>query len=83
MFKASDVSIHRGIDYYRSLWCSAISKTIKDNDKEGGISINAASESSVREMRALRIGEVGRVGSWATDFEKLLSDPVGLKTFTV
>ena len=27
--------------------------------------------------------DVGRVGSWATDFEKLLRDPLGLQTFTV
>ena len=27
--------------------------------------------------------DIGRVGAWATDFEKLLSDPVGLRTFTV
>ena len=27
--------------------------------------------------------DVGRVGAWATDFEKLLADPVGLQTFTV
>ncbi len=27
--------------------------------------------------------DVGRVGSWSTDFEKLLADPVGLQTFTV
>ena len=25
----------------------------------------------------------GRVGSWATNFEKLLHDPVGLQTFAV
>ena len=25
----------------------------------------------------------GRVTNWATDFEKLLNDPVGLRTFTV
>ena len=29
------------------------------------------------------IDVVGRVGSWATDFEKLLRDPLGLQTFTV
>ena len=27
--------------------------------------------------------DIGRVGLWATDFEKLLADPVGLYTFTV
>ena len=27
--------------------------------------------------------DVGRVGSWATDFERLLRDPLGLQTFTV
>jgi regulator of G-protein signaling len=27
--------------------------------------------------------DVGRVGSWATDFERLLADPVGLQTFAV
>ena len=27
--------------------------------------------------------DVGRVGAWATDFEKLLKDPLGLQTFTV
>ncbi len=27
--------------------------------------------------------DIGRVGSWATDFEKLLADPVGLRTFAV
>ena len=27
--------------------------------------------------------DVGRVGAWATDFEKLLRDPLGLQTFTV
>ncbi len=27
--------------------------------------------------------DVGRVASWATDFEKLLADPVGLQTFAV
>ena len=40
---------------------------------------NATSESSGREMGV----DIGRVGAWATDFEKLLSDPVGLRTFTV
>merc|ERR1719412_910477 len=25
--------------------------------------------------------DIGRVGSWATDFEKLLTDPIGLRTF--
>ena len=27
--------------------------------------------------------DIGRVGSWATDFEKLLTDPIGLRTFAV
>ena len=27
--------------------------------------------------------DIGRVGSWATDFEKLLTDPIGLRTFVV
>lgn len=27
--------------------------------------------------------DIGRVGSWAMDFEKLLNDPVGLRTFAV
>jgi hypothetical protein len=27
--------------------------------------------------------DIGRVGSWATDFEKLLADPIGLRTFAV
>ena len=36
-------------------------------------------QSSGREMGV----DIGRVGAWATDFEKLLSDPVGLRTFTV
>ena len=27
--------------------------------------------------------DIGRVASWATDFEKLLSDPIGLRTFAV
>ena len=27
--------------------------------------------------------DIGRVGSWATDFEKLLADPAGLRTFAV
>ena len=40
---------------------------------------NATSVSSGREMGV----DIGRVGAWATDFEKLLSDPVGLRTFTV
>ena len=40
---------------------------------------NATSELCGREMGV----DIGRVGAWATDFEKLLSDPVGLRTFTV
>ena len=27
--------------------------------------------------------DIGRVASWATDFEKLLADPIGLRTFAV
>lgn len=27
--------------------------------------------------------DIGRVGAWATDFAKLLQDPVGLQTFAV
>ena len=27
--------------------------------------------------------DIGRVGSWAIDFEKLLTDPIGLRTFAV
>jgi hypothetical protein len=27
--------------------------------------------------------DIGRVGCWATDFEKLLTDPIGLRTFAV
>ena len=49
-----------------------------DNAKSADIT-NPTAESSGREMGV----DIGRVGSWATDFEKLLSDPVGLRTFTV
>ena len=49
------------------------------NNQEKSSLSNAASESSGREMGV----DIGRVGAWATDFEKLLSDPVGLRTFTV
>ena len=49
-----------------------------DNAKSADIT-NPTVESSGREMGV----DIGRVGSWATDFEKLLSDPVGLRTFTV
>ena len=58
---------------------SGSSKNYKNNAKEGGILVTTATESSGREMGV----DIGRVGSWATDFEKLLSDPVGLRTFTV
>ena len=39
----------------------------------------ATADESGREMGV----DIGRVGAWATDFEKLLLDPVGLRTFTV
>lgn len=34
-------------------------------------------------MSSERAIDVGRVGAWATSFEKLLEDPAGLHTFAV
>ena len=50
-----------------------------DNAKTGDTTSVATADASEREMGV----DIGRVGAWATDFEKLLSDPVGLRTFTV
>ena len=50
-----------------------------DNAKTGDATSVATADASGREMGV----DIGRVGAWATDFEKLLSDPVGLRTFTV
>ena len=50
----------------------------KDGNAKSGEAA-AGGMSSGREMGV----DIGRVGAWATDFEKLLSDPVGLRTFTV
>lgn len=41
---------------------------------------NSSQNGSVASDRGV---DIGRVGMWATDFEKLLHDPVGLQTFTV
>jgi hypothetical protein len=51
-------------------------KSLNDNVKSANF---VKTEPSGREMGV----DIGRVGAWATDFEKLLSDPVGLRTFTV
>ena len=40
----------------------------------------ASQTGSLASERAI---DIGRVGSWATDFEKLLIDPIGLRTFAV
>ena len=53
-------------------------KNVKNNVKSANFT-DATAEPSGREMGV----DIGRVGAWATDFEKLLSDPVGLRTFTV
>ena len=50
-----------------------------DNAKAGDATSMATADESGREMGV----DIGRVGAWATDFEKLLLDPVGLRTFTV
>ena len=50
-----------------------------DNAKAGDATSMATADETGREMGV----DIGRVGAWATDFEKLLSDPVGLRTFTV
>ena len=50
-----------------------------DNAKTGDATSVATADAPGREMGV----DIGRVGAWATDFEKLLSDPVGLRTFTV
>ena len=50
-----------------------------DNAKTGDATSVATANESGREMGV----DIGRVGAWATDFEKLLLDPVGLRTFTV
>ena len=50
-----------------------------DNAKTGHAPSVATADESGREMGV----DIGRVGAWATDFEKLLLDPVGLRTFTV
>ena len=53
-------------------------KNLNDNGKQSNF-IKPEPEAPGREMGV----DIGRVGAWATDFEKLLSDPVGLRTFTV
>ena len=53
-------------------------KSLNHNVKSAD-SAKTEPEPSGREMGV----DIGRVGAWATDFEKLLSDPVGLRTFTV
>lgn len=54
-------------------------KSIINDNAKAAVMANPTTEPSGREMGV----DIGRVGSWATDFEKLLSDPVGLRTFTV
>ncbi len=56
-------------------------------DELGGLSrqgsVASSSASNANNAASSERGvDVGRAGAWATDFEKLLSDPVGLQTFT-
>lgn len=46
---------------------------------EGGDAVSNFNLSNASGERGV---DVGRVGAWATDFAKLLADPVGLQTFT-
>ena len=54
-------------------------KLLNNDNAKTANTVNPTTELSGKEMGV----DIGRVGSWATDFEKLLSDPVGLRTFTV
>ncbi len=57
--------------------------TIVTEDRDGDSLIQNSDVGAGGGSGGERGVDVGRVGAWATDFEKLLADPVGLQTFTV
>jgi hypothetical protein len=59
-----------------------LSKDVVNGGTGGGDASSACGSSGTGHSSERGI-DVGRVGSWATDFEKLLRDPLGLQTFTV
>jgi hypothetical protein len=63
------------VEYVFKVHCSDGVAITDELDQE--TSSQAGSISSERGI------DIGRVGSWAMDFEKLLADPVGLRTFAV
>lgn len=52
--------------------------TITDVRDPDTISQTGSQAGSLASERGI---DIGRVGAWATDFEKLLADPIGLRTF--
>ena len=66
------------------------SLTVTDDDGQIGDKINQTKVSLTNSLTDVnedlingKNNEIGRVTKWATGFEKLLEDPLGLKIFTV
>ncbi|XP_059083922.1 regulator of G-protein signaling loco-like isoform X2 [Tigriopus californicus] len=74
-----------GQDSEETSWPPTSKTRVKGENKENDVVItdeldeNSSQNGSLASDRGV---DIGRVGMWATDFEKLLHDPVGLQTFT-